>query len=71
MNKKFNKLKVRTIIGGILFGLGVFGQEIYYDNQIHFTGFLWVAYGSITFSVLFYTLFKYIIKKYDDRNRNK
>lgn len=63
--KKYYK---RLVLGSILFGFIVFGNEIYNNGDWDLFGFLWVAYGSIGFGLLYHFLFSMFIKENEDTN---
>lgn len=61
-----SKYYVRLVLGSILFGIIVFGKELYNNGTWNLSGLLWVAYGAIGFGTLFHVLFSFIIKKKDE-----
>lgn len=63
MDKQF---KIRLIIGSILFGIIVFGKELFNGGIWNPVGFLWIIYGSVGFGVLFYALFGLMMKEKRD-----
>ncbi len=65
------KYYFRLIIGSILFGLIVFGKEVYKDGSWHFSGLLWVVYGTVGFGILFHILFRFIIKEYEEKDKHQ
>ncbi len=58
----------RLIIGSVLFGIIVFGDEVY-NGTWNWSGFLWVAYGAVGYAVLYHILFARFIAK-DDSEKN-
>lgn len=65
MKKKFI---IRLIIGSLLFGLIVFGAELFSNGEWNPRGILWVMYGACSFGILFYFLFGLIIKEYERKD---
>lgn len=61
----FNKYKIRLIVGSILFGIIVFGNEVFEKGTWNWRGLLWVLYGAVGFGILFHFLFNNIIKEYE------
>lgn len=56
----FNNYKIRLIIGSILFGLIVFGNELFKNGTWNWKGLLWIVYGAVGFGILFHLLFNMI-----------
>ena len=52
----------RIIVVSVLFGMIVFGNEVYNNGLWNLSGLLWVAYGAIGFCVLYHILFSCFIK---------
>lgn len=61
------KYRFRLILGSILFGTIMFGQEFYNNGNWNLQGLLWIVYGSVSFGILFHVLFSLLIKK---KNKN-
>lgn len=60
-NKVLKKLKIRTIIGSIVFSVLVFGESVYADGKVQLAGILWVVYGAVAFGVLLYLAMKFLV----------
>ncbi len=58
-----NKLKIRTIIGSVIFGICLCGEDIYIDGKIHLDGILLTVYSMLAFGILFYWIFRTLVVK--------
>lgn len=66
MKKKYY---IRLVIGSLLFGFSVFGKELYDNGNWNASGLLYIAYGSLSFGLLFHLLFSFFIKKIDNNDK--
>ena len=60
-NKVLKQLKIRTIMGSIVFSVLVFGESVYVNGQVKLTGIFWVLYGAVAFGVLFYLAMRFVV----------
>lgn len=61
----------RLVIGSVLFGIIVFGKEVYCNGTWNLFGLLWVGYGAIGFGALYHILFSNFVVKDDKDNNSK
>lgn len=66
--KKYYK---RLVVGSVLFGIIVFGNEVYSNGSWNLSGILWIVYGAMGFGVLYHILFSCFIKKDDSDKKLK
>jgi hypothetical protein len=58
------KYWVRLILGSILFGVLLFGADVYNGGAWNWNGLLLVLYGIVAFGVFFHLLFSFFLRRY-------
>lgn len=61
IKRELKQLKVRTVIGSVVFSIMVFEESVYSEGEIHLLGLLWVIYGAFAFGFLLYFAMKFLL----------
>jgi hypothetical protein len=62
---------VRLILGSIVFGVLVFGGEVYSGGAWNRNGLWSVLYGIVAFGVLFHLLYSFVLRYIKKKNGKK
>ncbi|GAA0071014.1 hypothetical protein UT300003_25380 [Clostridium sardiniense] len=64
------EFKIRVVIGSIIFGLIMNGNEVYVDGSFHFTGIMMIFLSALLWGIPFYFIMKLMINT-SEKNADK